>query len=102
ELNFLRAFDPDQQHRVMRHLGGVRAESFVEISPDRYFAMWWRHKTNLQPIDATFDIEPAARSGRVTVEVDGSKQEFAIRFEAGRWMWFLPRDRIMVRNESRT
>lgn len=96
ELHALRAFDPPQQERVMSELGGVRAESFRQISPERYFAMWWRHKTNLQPADARFEVEAGARSGRVIVEVDGHEQDFAIRFESGRWMWFLPQDRALV------
>lgn len=89
QLNRLRGLDRRSQKTVIDTLGGDRIRDLREMSPRRYFGLWWNKATDERVPTMTIEAE-ADESATMVLSLPGRSERFALRLERGRWTWALP------------
>ena len=89
-LEQLRGLEPEHHTFIINQLGGERIKSLHELTPDKYFGLWWRRITDEQlptmRIEATGDT-----AAYMLLTLNDKSQRIELMIEAGRWRWVLPK-----------
>jgi len=89
ELEQLRGLEPEHHSFLINQLGGERIKNLHELTPDKYFGLWWRRVTDEQL--PTMRIEASGPTAAyMLLTLNDKTQRIELMIEAGRWRWMLP------------